>query len=439
MTITLSRRRFLQSTAALSAATLSTPSLALPQKNTVDGHKALVVIFLHGGNDAYNMIVPTSIDAYADYHAARPKLCLTETEIIPLPIATDNHIALGIHHKMSALAELFNNGEATALINSGQLLAPTTASAIATNQVALPQFLMAHNMQQNLWQTGSNGHNNPLGWAGRMMDMLNLRSELSPLIGLNGDKRLLRSQSLGQTVVSDQGVTKYAEWKDEVKLDQYFAHFTERGYDNIYSRHFAKVMQQSVSENDVLKQVLAAHPATAVYPETKLGKQLSMVARLIDARQTLSQQRQVFFVGLGGFDTHVNQKTVHDELYTEISEAMAAFNQDMHAQNVHQQVTTITMSDFGRRIQANESGTDHGWGGHQLVMGGAVQGGQAYGQWPNLAPGSEDDFNHGRIIPSMAADQVNASLCRWFGLNDQQILTLFPHLTQFNSPYVPFI
>lgn len=444
MTIKLSRRRFLQSTAALSAttaATLSTPTLALTDNSQqLNNHKALVIVFLYGGNDAYNMIVPTTDStSYATYHAARPKLCLKDTEITPLAIATDNQVQLGIHHKMATLVPLFARGEATALINSGQLLAPTTASAIAANQVALPQFLMAHNMQQNLWQTGASEYNNPLGWAGRMMDMLNLSSDLSPLIALNSDKRMLRSQSLGQTVVSAQGVGNYAEWEDDVKLDQYFAHFTERGYDNIYSRHFAKVMQQSVTDNEALKQVLAAHPTTAVYPETNLGGQLEMVARLINARQTLAHQRQVFFVGIGGFDTHVNQKSQHDELYTEISDALVAFNADMHAQDVHQQVTTITMSDFGRRIQANESGTDHGWGGHQLVMGGALQGGQAYGQWPDLTAGSEDDFNHGRIIPSMAADQVNASLCRWFGLNDQQILSLFPHLTQFNTPYIPFI
>lgn len=439
MTIKLSRRRFLQSTAALSAATLSAPALASPQMNAIDGYKALVVIFLHGGNDAYNMIVPTSANAYADYHAARPKLCLTETEIIPLPIKTDNHIDIGIHHKMSMLAPLFANGEITALINSGQLLAPTTATAIANNQVELPQFLMAHNMQQNLWQTGTHAHNNPLGWAGKMMDMLNLNSELSPLIGLNGDKRMLRSLSSGQTIINDQGVNKYSKWGDPIKIDQYFAHFTERNYDNIYSRNFAKVMQQSVTDNEALKQILVAHPATQVYPDTQLGKQLQMVARLIDARQTLGQQRQVFFVSRGGFDTHVNQKVAHNKLYTEIAEAMAAFNQDMHTQNIHQQVTTLTMSDFGRRIQANESGTDHGWAGHQLVMGGAIKGGQAYGSWPDLTVGSEDDFNNGRIIPSMAADQINASVCRWFGLNDQQILTLFPHLTQFDKPYVPFI
>ncbi|KJG10991.1 DUF1501 domain-containing protein [Photobacterium kishitanii] len=441
MTLKLSRRRFLQSTAALSATTLSAPALALTDKNLQpNNHKALVILFLYGGNDAYNMIVPTTDStSYAAYHAARPKLCLKDTEITPLAVATDNQVPLGIHHKMATLAPLFARGEATALINSGQLLAPTTASAIATNQVEVPQFLMAHNMQQNMWQTGASEYNNPLGWAGRMMDMFTSSSDLSPLIALNSDKRLLRSQTLGQTVVSAQGAGKYAEWDDNTKIDQYFAHFTVRNYDNIYSRHFSKVMQQSVSDNEALKQVLATHPPTAVYPTTDLGGQLEMVARLINARQTLAHQRQVFFVGIGGFDTHVNQKLQHDELYTEISDALVAFNADMHAQDVHQQVTTITMSDFGRRIQANESGTDHGWGGHQLVMGGALQGGQAYGLWPDLTAGSEDDFNHGRIIPSMAADQVNASLCRWFGLNDQQVLTLFPNLAQFNAPYIPFI
>ncbi|MDP2514193.1 DUF1501 domain-containing protein [Photobacterium damselae subsp. piscicida] len=153
-----------------------------------------------------------------------------------------------------------------------------------------------------------------------------------------------------------------------------------------------------MSENTELKNVLDAHPSSIVYPDSKLATQLQMVARMISARQSLGHRRQVFFVGISGFDTHFNQKPTHHALLQQLAQALALFQQDLNQQGVTQNVTTVTMSDFGRRVMANESGTDHGWAGHQLILGGAIKGQKAYGTWPDLTPGSENDYNNGRMI-----------------------------------------
>ncbi len=437
----LSRRRFLQSSMALSAASMTTlPHTAFAQQSrtATSDYKALVIVFLKGGNDAYNMIVPTSPREYETYQATRPNLALTPTEIHPISLTTENQVNLGIHHAMSDLVPLFESGDASVFVNSGQLLTPTTRSTIAASLSPLPRFLMAHNMQQDMWQTGATYYNSPQGWAGRMMAMLSEKTEISPLISLNSQTRLNISDQLPQTVLNSNGIGQYSGWHDPIYVDEYFSHF-DGDFDNIYTQYFTDTMKKSVIENAELKTILESHPSTAVYPETNLAAQLKMVSRMIQARQALYHQQQVFFVSIGGFDTHVNQKPTHHALLENIAQAFTAFNSDLTQQGMNKNVITLTMSDFGRRVLSNESGTDHGWGGHQLVMGGAIKGLQAYGEWPDLTPNSEDDYNHGRIIPGIAADQINASIARWFGLSDNQVLELFPNLSNFPSPYIDFI
>lgn len=185
----ISRCRFLQNAAAVSATSASVlPNIALASSGISD-YKALVVVFLYGGNDAYNMIVPTSHDPYQSYLSARPALGLTQSEILPLSLHSENQISLGIHSTMADLLPLFESGQASVLLNTGQLLTPATCSTIAAGLSPLPEFLMAHNMQQDMWQTGATNYNNSLGWAGRMMDMLASNTSISPLISLNSQKR----------------------------------------------------------------------------------------------------------------------------------------------------------------------------------------------------------------------------------------------------------
>ena len=442
----LSRRHFLKTTAVVSATTLSTSALAssiIPTNNSQsseNANKALVCVFLLGGNDAYNMIVPTpGCAAYQDYQAARPKMKLNKDQLSDLNLTTTNGIPLSINNNMTSLLPLFASGNAAAIINSGQLVEPTTRDEISNYQVKLPQFLMAHNQQQDLWQLGTENLGDAYGWAGKMMDMLGATGSLSPLISVNQGQKLLRNKKSQQTVINGKGAGTYSGWNEEERLDGYFSHFTQRQYDNIYMRNYASAMSRNVSENEAIKTILSKHPNSETYPESDLAQQLSMVSRLIKARDDMHQQQQVFFVGLNGFDTHQFQNRDHPKLLKQVSDALSAFNTDMVDSGLNDQVTCVTMSDFGRRLQANASGTDHGWAGHQIVTGGAVRGKAVYGEWPQLTADSQHNYNNGRIIPTIAADQVNASLCRWLGLSEPQILSIFPNLANFKSPYIEFI
>ncbi|PSU19956.1 DUF1501 domain-containing protein [Photobacterium kishitanii] len=442
----LSRRHFLKTSAVVSATTLSASTFASSLIPTADAqssdstNKTLVCVFLFGGNDAYNMIVPTpGCDAYQDYKAARPKMGLPESQLSPLNLTTTNGVPLSLNSNMASLLPLFEAGNATAIINSGQLIQPTTRDDISNNSVKLPQFLMAHNQQQDLWQLGAENLGNAYGWAGRMMEMLGASGSLSPLISVNQGQKLLRYKKAQQTVVNSAGSGVYAGWNDEERLNGYFSHFTQRQYSNIYMRNYASAMSRNISENEALKKILAKHPNHYSYPKSDLAEQLDMVSRLIKARDDMHQQRQVFFVGLEGFDTHHDQQRLHPQLLKQVSDALSAFNADMVDSGLNDQVTCVTMSDFGRRLQANTSGTDHGWAGHQIVTGGAIRGNNVYGEWPQLTNNSQHNYNSGRIIPTIAADQVNASLCRWLGLSEAQTLSIFPNLNNFNSPYIEFI
>ncbi len=436
----LTRRSFLKKSAVIGSTTaFSTLPMSVSAAQKADGHKALVFVFLYGGNDAYNMLIPLSDPAYADYISARPKLGLKQEEILRTGLMTDNGVEIGIHNAMSSLLPLFESGQASAIINSGQLIEPTTRSGIETGSVMLPDFLMAHNLQQDMWQSGTENLENPLGWAGRMMDILTNPGNISPLFSIGRNAKLLRSASGNQTNINSRGIGKYDGWHDQTRLDGYFRNMKDQQSRNIYVRNYAKRMSDSALENDSLKSILDSHPGTGDYPNTPLAEQLKMVSRLIQAHSSLEQSRQVFFVSIGGFDTHKDQKAPHHNLLSQVSDALATFNNDLRLHALDQQVTSVTMSDFGRRLPANESGTDHGWGGHQLITGGAVQAGKACGNWPELTPNSENDYSNGRIIPGIAADQVNASLCRWFGLNLGQTLELFPNLSNFESPFVEIL
>ncbi|AGH81727.1 hypothetical protein PCNPT3_08945 [Psychromonas sp. CNPT3] len=443
----LSRRRFLKSTGLLgvsSMASFSSQSIAASllssDKNKITGHKALVCVFLYGGNDSYNMLVPSvETSAYTDYLARRPHLGLKENEILPTGLNSENNINIGIHHEMKSLLPLFEKGHATVLINSGQLLSPTSKSLIDHSLVKLPDLLMAHNSQQEMWQSGATNLNSKYGWVGKMFDIISVKSDLSPLISISNEKKLLRSKHLQQTIVSSKGAGNYSALNDEVRLNGLFFNFSERQYDNLYMRNYAHKMIDSLDENERMKKILIKYPSNSQYSNTKLSKQLNMVSRLIKAQGDLGQSRQVFFVGMNGFDTHKNQQKTHGSLLAELADGLVEFNHDMESSGLNEQVVSITMSDFGRRIQANASGTDHGWGGHQIVVGGDLHGNKAYGNWPDLKPKSEDDYNNGRVIPGIAADQVHASLCQWLGLSDADILSIFPNLSHFDLFNIPFL
>ncbi|MGR5141083.1 DUF1501 domain-containing protein [Photobacterium sp. DNB23_23_1] len=434
----LSRRHFLKSSVALSATSVA-PALTglnMAQASEED-YKALVCVFLFGGNDAYNMVIPVTDSAYQTYWQARPNLAIAQKELVPLSIATENDIQLGLHPAMESLKTAFDEGNATVIVNSGQLVEPIIGENNPNSRV--PDFLMAHNLQQTMWQSGAENMNDKLGWAGRMVQDMNLSGSLSPLMSLNGEQKWLRNNYVEPLVLTSDGAGAYNGLNNSDRVGAMRRHFEEQ-YVNLFADNYSTIMANRYYENDALDESLASVGELDGFPQTSLGDMLHTTAKLIKVRSAASLQhkRQIFFVGLGGFDTHKDQAGNHAALLGQVSDALTAFYQEMKQQGISDKVTAFTMSDFGRRIMANDSGTDHGWAGHQLVVGGAVKGGKAYGKWPDLTPGSEYDYNNGRLIPEIAADQVNATLANWFDTS-LDLETLFPSLLTFPHKTIPFL
>lgn len=438
----VSRRNFIKGSLALS----TVPALSAcnsdtdnsPEHNNT-GPKALVGIFLFGGNDAYNMVIPRTDTAYAQYQSARPNIAIDQDQLINTGLKTksgpfNETVDIGLHPAMSALEPIFARGNANVIVNSGQLVQPLIGHD--KSNALYPEFLMAHNLQQTMWQSGALNMADRQGWAGRMVDTMNIAGMYSPLISINGDKKWLRSDSHEQMQMASSGPGDYKGVNSQT-----FESMTtlwDQHYSNLYPDNYGPHMRNRYLENENLKEILSTIDADKyVYPDSKLGGQLNMVGRLLRARDQLDHTRQVFMVGIGGFDTHNNQLADHAGLLTHLAEAMAAFQLELEQEGIAEQVTTFTMSDFGRRIMANNSGTDHGWAGHQIIMGGAVKGTKqddlAIGRWPDLAPNSEYDHNKGRLIPEIAADQVNAELAKWFGYPADSIDDLFPNLPYFKN------
>ncbi|WP_461538807.1 DUF1501 domain-containing protein [Spongorhabdus nitratireducens] len=433
----ISRRRFMKGSACAATALMASPLTGLKSAHAAesDDYKALVCIFLKGGNDAYNMVVPAGGAAYEQYSQLRPGLAIAADKLIPTGRQTENGVALGLHPAMAALQPVFSQGNATIVVNSGQLLEPI----IGKKEYQLPEFLMAHNHQQDMWATGATGLNDTLGWAGRMVDRISMgQSTVSPVISFGGEQRWLRAESQQQLIMTPGKVESYDGLDNVTRLNAIERHFNEE-YRGLFTSSYATHMKDRFFEQETLKQHLENVELSASYPDTRLGETLAAAARMISIRGDLGHRRQVYYMELGGFDTHGNQQERHQILLQQLADAMAAFHANLKQMGLLDNVTTFTMSDFGRRIIPNESGTDHGWAGHQLIMGGAVNGEKACGRWPDLSPNGPYDSNRGRIIPEIAADQVNATLAQWFGYPDAPE-TLFPALKNgFDSGTLDFL
>ncbi|MBC7005138.1 DUF1501 domain-containing protein [Photobacterium sp. BZF1] len=433
----MSRRHFLKSSTALGALS-AVPGLSVSKQAVAgeEGFKALVCIFLFGGNDAYNMVVPVD-EHYQTYRDARPTLAIEKHQLVDIGISSEAggnrpQVRLGLHPAMESLQDIYRDNNATVIVNSGQLIGPIIGE---DSPHSVPDFLMAHNLQQQMWQSGALNMEDKLGWAGRMVESVYMSHDLSPMMSLNGEQKWLRNDVYEQMVMTGGGPGKYNGLDQGERLDAMKYHFN-RQFNNLFKDNYIDVMSSRYLQNEELAGLLGEEDDDTV--RSSLGEQLHTTAKLIEKHAEMGHHRQIYFVGLGGFDTHHNQKNAHHSLLEQLSDAMADFYQELKGINMLDNVTTFTMSDFGRRLMANNTGTDHGWAGHQLVMGGAVNGGKAYGKWPDLTPGSEYDYNNGRLIPEIAADQVNASLAEWFGFNGD-FDSLFPSLEPFSQKTIPFL
>ena len=449
----MNRRDFLRRSGALTAAglagSLDLVSLSAHAQAAAD-YRALVCIFLFGGNDGNNLLLPADSAGYAQYAAVRGAgsgIALTQAELLPIqPANLDT--PFGLHPALKELQPLFAGGQLAAIANVGTLTQPTSKAQYAAG--VRPDSLYSHSDQQNQWQTSIASGTARTGWGGRLADVLAPQAGGAfPVITSTAGVTLFvtgtASRPLAIPVTGGFGLSGYnngpAAKARLAALNSLLA--IDRG--NTFVDAASAITEQAIALSATVNPILTS-TASAVAPlfagqSSSIARQLLAVARMIEARAATGARRQIFFVSLGGFDTHANQLATQQTLFGQLSPAWKAFYDATVQLGVAQQVTSFTLSDFGRTFKpAAGGGSDHAWGNHHLVLGGAVKGGMLYGRYPTLTlAGPDDAEREGRWIPTTAVDQYGATLAKWLGASAADLAQAFPNLARFPVDNLGFL
>lgn len=455
------RREFLKRSGAVAAAGAAFahyPGMAFSQgvgtTAPFGDYKALVCVFLHGGNDSYNMLIPRSNAEYNVYAASRQNMAIAQSDLLAINPLTSDGTDYGLHPSMGGIQGLFESGRAAFINNIGPLVEPTSKSAYFNQSVLLPPQLFSHNDQQDQWQSLKGVSVTNTGWAGRIADLIRDRvagQQLATNVSLHGSSLFQSAEETVAYVMGSNGpipFTGFARPEDlndptltpeqialiELFIEQRnaFERIISADQDTVYERAFSDVQRRAVDAVDLVGDALDQAPVlNTVFPQSELGNQLRTVAQLIAAKDTLQMERQVFLVEKGGFDSHDDQLVNQPLLLGDVNDSIGTFYNALVEIGMANSVTTFTQSDFGRTMTSNGDGTDHAWGGVQFVVGDAVAGRNLYGTYPDLAIGSDDDVGGGRFIPTTSADQYAATLARWFGIDDIDLPTVAPNIGNF--------
>jgi uncharacterized protein (DUF1501 family) len=470
--IIMSRRNFFRQSGALGAlglaSTLDRVGLGSAYAQSAD-YRALVCIFLFGGNDGNNMIVP--VDArYADYTRARavnsaaaPGIGLTQAELLPLNDPQARATGYGFHPSFVELTNLFSLGKVAVVANVGPLVEPMTRAQYLARSKRRPENLFSHNDQQAQWQSATSTGDILTGWGGRLADRMptvNAGSTVPMALSFAGSHMFMtgtvasplalpQSGGFGLAGINTNPASRSAI--ERARLDALNAMLiAERGNPLLLAA--GSTMKGALDSSAILDPILRPDTqgyasffrnATGALPNSGLTRQLFQVAKIIEARATLGHTRDIFFVSQGGYDTHNNQITSQAGLLREVSTAMNAFYQATVQMGVAPNVTSFTLSDFGRTFKpasGTPPGSDHAWGNHQIVMGGAVNGGRILGTFPSLALGGADDAtSEGRWIPTTSIEQYGDALAAWFGVNETDRGLIFPNRSRFGASVPMFV
>ena len=450
------RREFLRRAGALTAGGLGARLAPLSALAVATGahaqmatdYKALVCVFLYGGVDGNNLVVPGDSAGYAQYAAVRPiasGVNLPQAELLAIQPAGTS-APFGLHPELADIHPLFAQKKLAILANVGPLNAPTTKANYFANR---PDNLFSHSDQQNQWQSSVSSGASRSGWGGRIADQLAGQNGAFPVItSIAGSSLFFAGEVTSPLALPASGAFALQGLNGSSAANARLAAMqailaADRA--NAYVNAASDITARAISLSGVVSPILTAATSTVqaffTGQTSSISQQLLQVARLIEARAQTGARRQVFFVSLGGFDTHSNELPVLVNLLGQLSPALRAFYDAMVQLGVANQVTTFTLSDFGRTFQpASGAGTDHAWGNHHFILGGAVRGGEMYGLYPTLARAGPDDADTaGRWIPTTSVEQYGATLARWFGLSEPALDGVFPNLARFPSRDLGFL
>lgn len=414
---------------------------------TAEDYKALVCINLFGGNDQSNTVIPRSGAAYTAYQNARPTLAVSSASILPVSPTGFAGPELGFSPSLPGLRTLFEQGRCAVLANVGTLVEPVTRDQYRAGTKRVPRQLFSHSDQSTLWEAGPSDRTSQSGWLGRIGDLtadtFNAGSQVSLTMSIAGTTLILAGDQTIQYQISSGGVSRvqntnslYSSAPGGAALRQLL---TKQGT-NTFENALTTISARAMSNAALVESATSGQtPLTTTFPGTGLGAQARMVARMIGARKALSHKRQIFAISMGGFDTHGELVKDHAARLAELDGAMSALYAATVEMDVASNVTSFTTSEFGRALQHNGRGSDHGWGGHHLIVGGAVQGRRVYGSWPTVALGGAEDAGNGALVPTTSIDEYGATLARWFGASTAQLSTVMPNLSRFSTPNLGFL
>ncbi len=447
----MKRRQFLTHSCSLgvAAATLSSTMLQLglarhAAAQQSAGYRAMVCILLAGGNDSFNMVVPIDADQHAEYENIRSDLALTRESLLPLSGFGTGGRSYGVHPGMPELQALYANGDAAIVANVGTLLEAFDATAVENGTARLPLGLFSHADQINQWQSAVADRRIAQGWAGRVADIftdVNVNNGISMNISLSGTNVFQsgvnsNEYSIEATGNGGSGINSYDE-------DSFFGDLRRRMLDdmlavpqsNLLKREYSKRLRGAIDAYSEFAAAMSGAPIiTSPFSVNPFAQALRQIARVISVRDALGASRQTFFITVGGWDHHDDVIEKQAGMLPTISSGLQEFRDALVELNVFNDVTTFTTSDFGRTLTSNGKGSDHGWGGHHIVMGGGVSGGQMFGAYPELAANSPLDVGRGVYAPTTSVDQYFAELALWFGVAPSDLDQILPGVRTFYSP-----
>jgi uncharacterized protein (DUF1501 family) len=413
-------------------------------------YRAMVCLYLYGGNDSFNMLIPTDPTRYAVYQKSRSIVALDSATLNPIKVRNAlTGESYGLHPSCAEMAQLFNQGNAGLAVNIGTALQPITKTQYnGSASFPRPPQLFSHSDQTAQWQHGQPTENGLYGWGGQAADRLHVMNggQTVPMsISLSGQNSYQTGATIQPYTIGNSGPTSLSGYSSgnsvgAAKLSA-MEDLLAMSHADPMSHSYALQMRDALSYYNTMSSALAgATPLNTAFPTSSLGASLNMIAKVISTRNVLNVKRQIFYVGLGSFDTHDSQLETQAPLLATMSQALLAFYNATVEMGVASNVTTFTMSEFSRTINPNSDGTDHAWAGNHFVMGGAVKGGNLFGTpavsggiFPDLTLNGPDCLSRGQMLPATSCDQYSASLASWMGVQNSDIATIFPYVNNFNN------